>query len=101
MRNTDATVEHLKKQIEFYRGEEDRVSKQLDEIRKRLYSDAAVLELIEAENKREADSASIKAAAYPKSMTDSIPLTYTGTQEGGIGLRESMKGNKLPSTDKD
>lgn len=77
MRNVEPTIEHLKKQIEFYRVEEDRVSKQLDEIQSRLISDREVLGVLEAEKKLDSERASIKVASQ-----NQFTSPYTGIAKG-------------------
>lgn len=88
MRNVEATIEHLKKQIEFYKNEEGRVDSQLTAIRERLNSDKYVLELIEAEKKRNEDYVFSNnkvvgsTIAISKEQAKGIATTHTGTVDG-------------------
>lgn len=95
MTNTQPTIEHLKKQIEFYEKEETRVLVQLQEIQGRLNSDRAVLDILEDKKGSDSLESAVKAQS---SITDKQPSTlhYTGTQEG-IGSI-ALKGKQTKET---
>lgn len=88
MKNTTPTIEHLLKQIEFYRGEEDRVSKQLDEIQTRLKSDREVLDILESKRREDIN----KQGGIPVTNPYSDSIDIAGSQQTITTLsNESLK----------
>ena len=88
------TIEHLKKQIEFYEKEYERVAEQLRGITSRLNSDRYAVKTLETQVKIDEDT-------YKALSKGSIPpttLSYTGTQDGIIDVRDEYIVNKPQKT---